>query len=519
MKRVYTTLVFLLVLLAGMAYLYFSNLNSSQAIPDLSLRIAAKNSGLIFSFQHNRSVLDILKGENLFNQLIGQEKANLITVLNSRIRSTPVLNQILENQNVYIGVLPGEHQNVDLLFSVQLANRLDSKTLIKNLQKAGIKVSNINGVYEIKLPEGIVLYLVYEKEVILLSTRENTLRFAFKGADKKEESFINFINKNDRLNKNSLANLYINYKQLSPLLKAIMPFEQADAPWLFDSKDFFGHLSYNFSKEKILFTGETHIDDKRNYLKLFQSLNAEKISIDQVLPENTSNYALFCTGNYLKWQKTLNNWFIQKGEDKDVQSKKLQINSKYHLNLDELIPPYINSQFVAFQRSDGQKLGAISLNNGDKLSQLLLDLSDVYGGKTRLLKEPDILYWYFGEALRAFKRPYYVIENNTLFIANSPTALAGLLDRYERNELLINEEAYTKIFEQLSNSANVQFYFNKGKSGDLITKNLYQPYFNHLQDTQGLKNFNTLIYQLTGDQDSFQTSIFINQDSHFKREE
>jgi hypothetical protein len=516
MKRVYITLVFLLVLLAGMAYLYFSNLNSSRTNPDLSLKYAAQNSGLIFSFQQSQSVVDILKGENLFNHLIGREKSDLLAQLNAKIFTTGILSSLVENQTVYIGILPGAQKNVDLLFSIQLRNQVNSRTLVQTLQKAGIKMRDLNGCYEVQLPGTQVLYLAYEKEVILLSTRKNILRSAFNKPDVEEEKFISFIKKNDRLTQNSLANLYINYKRLPDLLKAIIPTERSNAPWLFDCDDSFGHLSYNFSKEKILFTGETSINDKRNYLKLFQALNVEKVQVDRTLPSNTSNYALFCSGIYINWQKKLNNWFVQKKEYKDIQTRKAQINTAYHLNLDGLIPPYLGSQFVSFQLSDGQNLAAISLTNGDKLSQLLLDLSDVYGGndgKIRLFKEPDILYCYFGEALKKFKRPYYVIDNNTLFVASSAAPLSTLLKMYEGDKLLINEEAYTRIFEQLSNSANVQFYFNKDKSGDLIAKNLYSSYDTSLLDPQGLKNFNTFVYQLTGDEDSFQTSIFLNENS------
>jgi hypothetical protein len=517
MKRVYIAIGFLLALLGGMAYLYFSNLNTSKANPDLSLKIAAQNSGLIFSFQNNRSVVDILKGENLFNHLIGTEKAGLITALNSRVLSAKVLTNLIEDQNVYIGIIPGELKNVDLLFTVQLNDQGNSGILLRTLQKSGIKVLPLNGIYEIKLSEGFVLYLAFKKQIVALSTRENIVRSAFRNVDSKEDKFLEFIEKNDRLTKNSLANLYINYQQVPALLAAITPLERSDAPWLFNCESSFGHLSYNFSEEKILFTGETRIDDGQNYLKLFQTLNAEKIQVDKILPANTSNYAMFCTGNYLRWQKNLNNWFVKTSQYKDIQSRKSQINSKYHLNLDGVIPPNLGTQFVSFQLGNGQRLAAITLTNGDKLSQLLLDLSDVYGGEIRLLKEPDIMYCYFGEALKRFKHPYYAIKNNTLFLANSPTTLASFLKMYEGDNLLINDEAYTKIFEQLSNSSNVQFYFNKAKSGDLMAKNLYPSYYNHLRDPQGLKNFDTFIYQLTGDQDSFQTSIFLNGNSAGKQ--
>ncbi|MDB5019065.1 MAG: hypothetical protein JWQ28_192, partial [Pedobacter sp.] len=257
-------------------------------------------------------------------------------------------------------------------------------------------------------------------------------------------------------------------------------------------------------------SGETRINDLNSFYQLFSGLKPEKIEADKVLPDNTARYTIYCAGKYSLWQKKLNSRFVNKKEFDAIEAKKSAINYKYHLNMEGTFAANSGTQFITFQLKSNEKLAAIALTNGDKLSQLLLDLSDDFAGNIKLLKEPDIFYYYYGEPLRRFKRPYYVILNNYLFLSNNPSALQAFLRKYEAGDLLINNAAYTQIFDQLSNSANILFYLNNAQSQNVVIDNLYSGYYKHYRDPRGLKNFDSFIYQLSGDKESFQTNVFLN---------
>jgi hypothetical protein len=510
MKRIYFVLGILLVLLSGMTYLYFSNLNTSRVNSYLSLKLAAHHSGLIFSIQNNKSVLDILKGQVLFNSLIGREKVALLDALKAKLSSKPAFNRMIDDQNIYISILPGENKQIDMLFSMQLNQQANLQTLLQALKHDKFKVERLDNIYKIDLSDSISVYAGIEENVLLISTAKMQIISALNAKGEIEPQFIEFIQKNDKLAKNSLANLYINYNEMPSLLEAITPAAKSGELSVLNRQNSFAHLSYNFSKERIFFSGETRVNDINSYYRIFSSVSPEKIKTDQVLPDNTASYTLYCTGNYSNWQNKLNKWFVRNKEFEEIQAKKSEINAKYHLNLDDTFAANSGTQFVTFQLKSKEKLAAVSLTNGDKLSQLLLDLSDNYAGEIKQLKEPDILYYYFGEPLKRFKKPYYAILNNYIFLANNPGSLQLFLHKYEAGNLLINNAAYTEIFDQLSNTSNILFYLNNTQSQNLAVNNLYSGYYKHYRDPKGLKNFDSFIYQLSGDQESFQTNVFLN---------
>jgi hypothetical protein len=510
MKRIYFILGILLILLSGMTYLYFSNLNATRVSSDLSLKLAANHSGLIFSFQNNKSVLDILKGQELFNKLIGREKVALLDSLKSKLLSKSAFNRMIDDQNMYISILPAENKQIDMMLSMQLNPDANPLMLLQAFKHEQFKVEQINNLYKINLSDSLSIYAAIEKNVLLISTAQVQISSALTSKEDKDGPFLEFIQKNDKLAKNSLASLYINYNEIPSLLQAITPAATSAELSVLNRQNSFAHLSYNFSKERLFFSGETRVNDPDSYYSLFTNLNPEKIQSDQVLPDNTASYTLYCTGNYGNWQKKLNSWFFKKKEYDGIQARKSEINAKYHLNLEGTFPANSGTQFVTFELKSGEKLAAIALTNGDKLSQLLLDLSDDYAGEIKQFKESDLLYYFYGEPLQHFKKPYYAIVNNYIFLANNAGSLQTFLRKYEAGNLLINNASYTQIFDQLSNTANILFYLNNTQSQNLVINNLYSSYYKHYRDPKGLKNFDSFIYQLSGDQESFQTNVFLN---------
>ena len=510
MKRLYVILGILLIILSGMTYLYFSNLKTATVNSDLSLKFASQQSGLIFSIQNNKSVLDILKGQDLFNNLIGEEKVKLIDAMKSALLSRPEFNRLIADQNIYLSILPGDKRQIDFLVSIQLTSTATKKNLLQTLQAIKLQVQDLQDLYKVGLSDTVSLYVGIEKNALLISTAENQVRAALNNKTDGNEAFLDFIRKNDKLSKNSLASLYIDFSKVPALLKVITPAAKSQELSMLNQQQAFAHLSYNFSKERIFFNGETKITDPNSFFSLFQELKPEKVEADKVLPDNTANFSLYCFGAYKAWQKGLNAWFSRKKEYDGMMKRKLQINAEYHLNLEEIFPPNSGTQLVTFQLKNKEKLASISLTNPDKITQLLLDLSADYAGPIKQFKESDILYYYFGEPLKRFKKPYYAILNNYIFVANNPGALQGFLQKYEANNLLINKQSYVQIFEQLPNTASVLFYMNNGQSQDMIINNLYSTYYQHFRNTNGLKNFDSFIYQLSADQGSFQTNLFLN---------
>jgi len=84
--------------------------------------------------------------------------------------------------------------------------------------------------------------------------------------------------------------------------------------------------------------------------------------------------------------------------------------------------------------------------------------------------------------------------------------------------LLINDAEYINQYTQISNSASVTYYVNRKNSGDIIRNDVYTTYYKHFMASEGLGNFSSFIYQLSGDKGNFQTNLLINTLSKTKTE-
>jgi hypothetical protein len=511
MKKIYITLITLLLAMTGMAYLYFSRLNTQNAAGDKSFNAAIINSGLVFCMRNDKDIVDILGSQGYFNKIVGPEKSAQLSALKNQFLSDPAVNNLITGSNIYISFLPGENHTINYLISTQLNDDREKETLLGVLKARKIAVDGTGPGWRLTLPDSTVFYLGVKDKMIVLSDDSRPVTLAMDAVmDNQSNAFAAFIKSGDKFNKNSLANLYIDFNRLPQLLKTILTNDLTGELSVLNSQHSFAVLSYNFSKQRMFFSGNTRVNDSRNYLRLFSDLLPQKNMIDHILPGNTANFTLYSIPEYLSWRKSLNDWFTVNTEYNDIRKIITLTNQKYRLDLEEIFPKYFRGQLICFQLKSAEKLGAIQLNNGDKVSQLLLDLSEDYSQDIKLLKEPGLLYCYFGEPFKKFRRPYYTIIDNYMVFANYASSLQAFLNSYQKNDLLVNSPDYSNLFNQISDDANITYYINHQNSTGIIRNTVYPSSYPHFSSGDGMKDFSSFIYQLSGDKGNFQTDFLIN---------
>ncbi|MCD0489588.1 hypothetical protein LPB86_15205 [Pedobacter sp. MC2016-14] len=509
MKTIYTTIFVLLLAMLYMAWFYFNNLDKRTSINDTSIYAATCNSGIVVRIQNDKSTFDILKGQQLFKNIIGEAKFKTLSTLETTFTSSPELFRCFDQQNSYISILPGEKGEMDLLLSTQLNETEDQKKLEEILKSSDFKIENIPPLKKITIADSSSFYLASTDHLVMISNSfEQVTKVLNQLKERKDNPFFEFLKENSNARKSNLANLFINFNKIPELLKTISTGINGDLIVL-KNLNAFASLNYNFSKERLLFNGSTLLTDPDNYHQLFSNLLPQKTIIDNILPENTANYTLYAIESYSSWRKSLNLW-LSKQKSKNIHNFSQTLSKKYHINMEESIPKYTKNQFITFQLNTGEKLGAVNLTNGDKLEQQLLDISDSYTDEIRLFKEADLLYFYFGSAFQKFKRPYYVIIDNYLIFSNYASTLQNFLSHYKSNNLLINTNTYVAAVNQLSATANVVFYLNNNQSEAIFRNNLLSPFYKHYRSKDGLRPFETLTWQLSGDKGKFQTNLLLN---------
>jgi hypothetical protein len=510
-KKIIVSIVLLLVAIIAMTYLYFSNLNADRNTSDISLRAASSNAAFVFSFQNDQTVLDLLKSQELFKDILGQDKYKQFSSMKSALMSIPVINQAANQEHVYISFIADQKNAINFLISTQINNQLSGSQILQAIRKKGIQTESLQGLFKLNLPDSTICYLAIRENLVLLSNATAPIADVLaKPLDKKNDDFATYIQANSRFAKNSLAQLYINFNKIPSLLQAIINQKLTGELQVFRQQNAFAALNYSYSNKNILLTGSTDFNTK-NYYQLFANTTPQKVTITNILPDNTANYTVYSIDHYQVWKKELQSWFTSNKEAQFLIKSIQNINNKYHLNPDDIFPKYFDNQLICFQLSTAEKLGAINLKNGDKTAQLLIDLSEDYIENIKRFKEPDLLYTYFGQPFRGFKQPYYVILDNYMVFANQPATLQNFLNAYENNKLLIGNEAYIGASNQLPDNSSICFYLDNKNALNLFKNNMRSNYYQYTTDEKGLKNYNSLTYQLSGDHGKFQTNILIHK--------
>jgi hypothetical protein len=507
MRKIYITLVVLLIAMIGMAYLYFSNLQTENSANNLSLNAAAADASIVFSFENDKSFYDILSGQDLLQNILGEKKSSQLKNLKDAFL-TKEINSAMLNQKVYIAILPGVKDSIDFLVTTQLKENIDQLNLLKEIQQK-VKASKIDEIYKLTFPDTSFVYLGIKDKLLTISNSDIAIRKSIQAQFQDTSPFANYISKNSTHTKNTLANLFFNFNRASGLLKNFLTVNLVGELSVFNNQNTFASLTYNYSTEKLLFNGYTQINDEKNYYHLFTANVEQKITINSILPDKTANYIYYSFSNYASFRKSLVNWFSKNGESEKISSLFKKIDETYRINLEEDFSKFINSQFITFQLNSGEKFGAIDLNNGDKVNQLLLDLSAEYAPNIRIFKDSNIPYSLFGEPFKKFERPFFTVIDNYLVMANNASSIQVFLNSYNNSKLLVNSTDYIRFRDQISSSATICFYVNNKNSNDIFGRNLKAPYFKHYQSSNGLKEFDAFCYQLSGDKGKFLTNILV----------
>lgn len=508
MKRIYITIVVLTVGMFGMAYLYFSNLNTETNANDLSLNAIASNSSVVFSFENDKSFYEILGGQDLLQRILGVTKAKQFKTLRENLAGDTEISQALTGEKVYVGFTPGEGDTIDYLITTKLkpANN-PLKMLTRLTAKTGLK--KIGESYQINFADSTSCYIAVKDLLVVVSSSSKTANLVANGQNVLDKNFVLYIKANTTFNKNTLGSLYINFLKLPGLLKNVLNTNLTGELSILRNQNSYAALSYNFSNEKILFNGSTDINSPDNYYKLFSKLPEQKISISNILPEKTANFASYSIPNYVEWLKDFKKLTDQRKEAEKLYKNILKINQSYRVNLEDIFTKYFKNQLISFQINTGEKFGAIALKDGEKVNQLLMDLSAECAPGIRIFKESNIPYSFFGDPFKNFERPFYAIIDNYLIMANNASSVQIFLNNYSNNKLLINNEDYINFSNQLSASSTISFYINNRNSNDIIGRNIKMPFYKQYQANAGFRDFDAFCYQLSGENGRFLTNLLL----------
>jgi hypothetical protein len=131
MKRLIFTTIILLIATVLVTVVYFKNLHSTTQQTSDILRTIPNNASLIFEFNNEKGFYDIFNNNELFTNLIGEDKMDELRILKKKILLNPLIQPYLDGQNLYISMHPQKGNNIDFLVTIAAGKGFDISLLDK----------------------------------------------------------------------------------------------------------------------------------------------------------------------------------------------------------------------------------------------------------------------------------------------------------------------------------------------------------------------------------------------------
>ncbi len=518
MNKIILSIFLLLVAVFTFAYLYFSNIGGGSKNNNRALSQIPASASLIFSFKNDKAFYEIFKDYKLFDAITGQENKAEFEIIKSNLLNLTQINEVSNGQPVFLSFHPQEKDSISFLWTLPLKSKIESDdqlTALNQENRISTKFIDVNG---IKIAEILFegtkkpFYMYANKSVANGSFSKNLLLQVINvNAPKISDKFVEEINSGSQKNDNSAANLFVNLSTSKDFLNSFFRQKKANGNFnLLNNLAGFSTLNMNYKSDALMFNGITETDtSKANYLNLFIHQKAVKNPITRIVPSNTAYFIAFGVSDYHRFNEDLRNFHKEKKELAKLDEVINSISKETGIKADRDIQKYWGNEFIIFQLSTREKLGAIKLTNGRKLQFFMEPLSSVYSENIWRLNYPELLVNYFGEPFKQFNAPFYTIIDNYLITSNSPGSVERFLSNYNSGKQLYSNSNFTAFNRLVADESNISVYLNVKNSYDNINSLLKRPYSKNIKSNEfGFKDFYGLSYQWSSDGDHFFTNFY-----------
>lgn len=515
MKNVILATCILLVAVAAIAYLYFSSISVGSKSNDKALAYIPQSAAILLTFDNDKSFYDIFKGYKLFNTIIGDKKQQEFDFLKQNILNDPDIKEITGGQSVYLSVHPSDTVSFLWLIPLTPASLSADMELIltENSRYTGRKTGiQNNPVIELNISElNKKLYVFINDGVVLGSFSKNLIEECLNDSVPKiSQDFIKQISQSGQKNENSLINLFTDNLKIPGFINQFLRRKIDDFP-LFKDLQGFSTLSMNYRSDALLFNGITNTDTGQiSYTNLFLHQKPVQNQIKRILPINTANYVSYGLSDYDRFHTDLKKLFSERNQLASLNEIISNIAKETGINPERDIRKFWGKEFATFQLSNHEQLAAIRVTNGRQLQFFLEPLSNTYNEDIRRFNNSNLLYFYFGDALKSFAKPFFIVTDNHLVVANNPQVLVNFLEYYNSQRLIYTTDRFMNFEQLMAEQSNITVFIHHGNSKSILNYALKRQYPANFNDEgNGPGPVYGLCYQWSSDGSRYLTNLYL----------
>lgn len=516
MRNIILTVV-LLVLAITMSVMYFRNVNNTGQHPGKVMSNIPPDAALVFEYKNDETFYDLFKSNTLLSTLIGAEKTAELNDLRAQILDAPLLKDLFDGQSLFISVHPTASDDIDFLISTSsrkyIGDKLDevgkqknNKVLIHTMQLAGKKGYNI---YLNDIKRRFYLSL-NDDNSFSASFSQALVEEAAKYHSESHELF--FVQLPDQQNSNSIANLYVNYRQLAPFFDQLFKSKNTDIFRSFRLLSAIGAFSLNYRSDALMFNGISHIDAKgpKSYLNIFRQQQPMMNKLKNIFPASIAYSMNFAVSDVSLFKNSLLQWQQEAGYDKEKKPIFDRIKRETSIDIGTEFAAELGNEFAVITTRYREKIALIQLKNGLNLRPSMVNISTMIDDDIGQFNYDKIPFYLLGDAFSIFRRPYFMIVDNYLIMCNSRSGLSEYFKNYNNGNFISKSDEYVRFDNLQAERSNISFFINFKNAREILKDDLKPRYARAFADKNtGWNNYYAAGYQFTASEKEYYTNFYM----------
>ena len=516
MKRLIITTIILLAATVGVTIVYFKNLNRSGSRTRETMLTIPDNAALILEINNDKGFYEIFNDSQLFTSVIGKQTIADLDTLRKQLLLSPQLEQFFDEQSIFISLHPLKNNTVELLLTTAANAKFKAEEFeeLVKIKGKGLLITPLN----LGGKKGYTIYSSLLKKRFYLLGREDGIfsgsfsmdlvtRAAQYNSKNHSQAFVLLP---DQQNNNSLANLYVNYSQLTPLFEQLFKNKNTDIFRCFKTLPALAALSLNFKSDALMFNGFSQIktDAPMGYLSLFAGQQPVINQLKNIFPSTTAYSISFAVSNPQQFTNELSAYLNKAGLQHEKDSIFNRVKTETGINFSAEFNKLLGNEFAVVTTRYQEKLGIITLKDGSKIKPILYNAATMSTDNMGRLNYNKLPYFLLGDAFSIFGHPWFMVIDNYLILANTETELNSYNESYINHKFQSKLQQYNRFDNLLAQRSNVTWYINIKNAQPIIKndlqENFYKPYENN---KPGWKDFYAASYQLVASNKKFYTGF------------
>lgn len=516
MKKIIGITIILVLSVISLAYLYFSNLTVKSRNNDRVLSEIPADATVIFQYINEKSLYEIFTDYTVFDTIIGTQNKQELAWIRKMLFSNNSLIENTSGQRVFLSFHPSQTDSIHFLWSIQLKQNLSSIELQNIFSESAdkritIRQKSSDGILELNFSELTrPFYLCIDKGILRGSFSIELLNQSIDGKSTKiNQAFIREVNSGLGKDANALAHLFINYNKNGPL-KPFFRRKLSDNFELFESFSGYSNLIMNYKSDVMMFNGISKLSSQKDaFIPIFLNQKPVQNTIKLVMPYNTASSIFYGISNYTKFKQDLDLMFEARSELDTLNKQIMTIASETGINPNRDMVKLWAKEMINLHLSTSESLAIIKVSDGSKLQFLLEPMSSFYSPEVRKMDYSSLFYFYFGDPMKRYAKPFFTVTDNLLILSNSPSSIQRYLKDYNSGRLLYKSKAYTQFDQLVADQSNVSFMLYLNNAAFLLRNNLKSSYGETFKSKKhGFKDLYGISYQLISNNEYFFTNFY-----------